>query len=428
MLNLTCANFTIPLCFVQSISWMKRAKAIQHTGGYVSSRGYESAEISVKIHVDFAVCKQFGIDPQSIFSTIESTVTNRVSPSGVFYLGKYAVYPTLEFALTNINKTYTPEKGIIGCDCVWSGVKAVKNVARENALEVEPVTQIPLLTMSVNGVEMVLQDFCHISTFITTPDSIQLSISIGSDVDLVNREGFLKDILNGAIKADLPQGSTKYYIIQADLADEQLNITGSIFPPKSVRMITRTYTNTDIKTIIKDLANESGIEVECKCDGAIDYYCAFGTPLQCIKQLQQGAGFITSYRQGKVTCVDVPSALNSDIQLDYIELQQDSDTEPISGLYWYDGVNQHTAGSLGSTSLRILSPFRSTENYSDRCLALARYQKNSIVVQAEILQTLDTHSVVYVLSNDSIIMCMAEWIEFDWVNNVMTAELHYIGG
>lgn len=425
MLNLSCGQFEIPLCFVQAISWQKRARAIQHTGGYVSSRGFEPVEISVKLHIDFATCKAFDLKAQDIFSIIDSTATNRVSPTGVFYLGRYAIYPTLEFALTNINKTYSPERGMMECDCVWSGCKVVKNVARENALEIQPSMQMPHLTMAVNGRELVLQDFCHISRFVTTPDSIQLAVSIGSDLDLVNREGFLKDILSGTVTADLPQGVTKYYIIEADLTDELLSITGSIFPPQSAQIITRTYMDTDISEIIKDLANECGIEVECKVTGSVDYYCAFGNPLQCLKSVQQGAGFIMSYRQGKLTCVDVPSSLNAEIELEYIDLQSDTDSEPIHGCYWYDGINQDSSGILDATSIQVYSPFRSGGRYAQKCLALARYNKNSVIVQAEILQTLDTHSLVFVRSNDSIISGMAEWIEFDWISNMMSVELHY---
>ena len=428
MLNLSCADFTIPLCFVQSISWQRRARTVQHIGGYVTARGFEAAEISVKLHIDFGVCKAYGVDPQTIYSLIDSTVTNRTAKSGLFTLGKYTVYPTLEFALTNINKTYSPDIGIIECDCVWSGVKAVKNVARENALTIDPTQTMPELTLSVGGKSLVLQDFCSISELKTNPDSISLSMMIGSDMDLINRDGFMVDLLSGTVDAALPQGTTKYYIIQADLTDEQLSITGSIYPPQAAKVITKTYQDTTLKAVILDLCKEMGVDCDCMVDGTVGYYLAFGKPLDCIKALQGGAGFIMSLRQGHLTCVDVPSALNAVDELQYIQMAQDTDTEPISGCYWFDGINQRTAGKLDASSIRIYSPFRSTGDYADKALKLARYNKNMIVVQSEILQTLDTHSVVSIQSNDTILDCMAEWIEFDWLNNAMSVELHYIGG
>ena len=427
MQYLSCADLTIPLCFVQSISWQRRARTVQHLGGYVTARGFETAEISAKLHVDFGVCKAYGVDPQTIYSLIDSTVTNRTAKSGLFTLGRFTVYPTLEFALTNINKTYSPDIGIIECDCVWSGVKAVKNVARENALTIDPTQTMPELTLSIGWKSLVLQDFCSISAFTTTPDSITISVMIGSDMDLINRDGFLTDLLSGTVSAKLPQGETKYYIIQADLTDESLSITGSVYPPKSAKIITKTYQDTSLKAVILDLAAEMGVDCDCRVDGTIDHFLAFGAPLDCLKSLQSGAGFIMSLRQGKLTCVDVPSALNASTELQFIEMSQDTDTEPIHGCYWYDGINQKTAGKLDSSAIRVYSTFRSTADYAQKVLNLVRYNKNMIVVQSEIMQTLDTHSVVGVQSNDTMIDCMAEWIEFDWLNNVMSVELHYIG-
>lgn len=429
MQYLSCADFEIPLCFVQSVSWQKRARTVQHYGGYVTARGFETAEISVRLNIDFAVCKLFGIDPQETFAKMESTVTNRTAQSGVFRLGGYAVYPTLEFALTNINKTFTPDLGIIECDCVWSGVRAVKNVARENALETRPFDGLPGVVLTVGSSSLSIQDFAGINEFVTTPDSASIVLSIGSDMDLVNRAGFQQDLLNGGVvDVSLPQGNTRYYVVQADLTDEQLSIVCSVYKPQSQRSITRTYQDTSLKAIIDDLATAAGIECRCIADGQICYYRAFGTPLNAIRDLQQSAGFILSMRGGALTCADVPDRLDASEEIEFLYMRADTDSEPINGCYWYDGINQKTAGLLDKTAIRIYSAFRSNEDYSQKCLNLARYQKNMIVIDSEIMQNIDTHSVVSVRSNDMIIPCMVEWFEFDWLSSRMSLELHYVGG
>ena len=429
MQNLQCADFELPLCFVQAVSWTRRAKTVQHVGGYVTSRGFESAEISVKLRIDFAVCKTFGIDPHQIFSAIDATATDRTSQSGVFYLGKYAVYPSLEFALTNINKTYSPELGLMECDCVWSGVKAVKNVSRENALTVDPSDALPVITISYGGKSLVMQDFCSLNQFVTMPDAVNLSMTLGSDLDLVNRKGFMTDLLNGGtVTANLPTGTVVYYVVSADLTDERLTITGSVYPPTSSKIITKTYKDTRLKAIVDDLCAIGGINGECIADGDIDYFLAAGTPLENIKALQQGAGFITSVRAGRLTCADVPAALQADEEISYIEMDQDSDVEHVSGCVWYDGINARQSGTIDKNSIMIRSPFSSSADYSAKRLAFERYNRNSIVVKCEIMQNIDAHSVVSVQSNDSIINCMVEWFETDWINNMMSLELHYIGG
>lgn len=431
MLNLTCGAFSVPLMCVQSISWQKKSRLVTHVGGYVSSRGYEPAEISVKIQVNYTILKQLGMDADSIYSTIRDVVTDRKSISGVFYIGGYPIYPELEFTPTNINKTYitdTAKTGIIDVDMVFSGVKCVKEVVRERALELDPVLAIPELVLSVGEKELVIQDSLSLNEFVTQPDSITFTLSIGSDMDLVSRDGFLDALLeNGVVTADLPQGKTKYYIVDASLVEEQLSVTGSIYPRQALKVLTRTYQDTSLKAILEDLANEAGIDIICKTDGDISYYCAFGNPVQCIKELQTSAGFIMSYRQGKLTCVNVPEYIDGQQELEYLEITQDSGTEPLRGVYWFDGVNQITAGVLDATAQKIYSVFRSNDkSYADRCLKFMQYQGKVISVSTDIEQNIDSHSAVWVRSNDKEIQCVVEWYELDWLNNTARYELHYV--
>lgn len=432
MKYLTCANIEIPLCFVQSISWTKTAKIIQHTGGYISARGFEAAEISVKLHYDYVTASALGLDASRIYTDLINLVTDRLSQSGVFYIDSYPVYPDLEFTPTNINKTFSTDESIkseiIELDIVFSGVKPVKVVSREKLLQLEPDVALPELILSVDDKELIIQDTYAVTSFRTNQDSINISLEIGTDTDILNRDAFLTRLLeNGVIKAELPQGTTKYYVISADLVETNLNLTGGVLPKQSQMMLRKTYQNTTLKAIIIDIAKYAGVECECLTDGHIDYYKAFGTPIQCIRELQESAGFIMSWRQGNLTCVDVPSSLSSDTELQYLEMTQDAGTEKLSGCYWYDGINKHLTGNLDNTAITIHAAFRSSQNYSKRCLDYTRYAKNVISIQSDILITLDSHSVVYVRSNDEILYCMAEWIEFDWLNNTMTVELHYIG-
>lgn len=430
MLNLTCGTFTIPLVCVDSLSWTKKAKTVTHQGGYVSSRGFEAAEISVKVRVEYTILKQLGLDAESIYNSVKSLVTDRKSESGVFYVGGYPLYPEMEFTPTNINKTYITDSAkvaIIDMDMVFSGVTAVKEVVRNRALELSPYIAIPELVLSVDNKKIVIQDSFHLNEFISQPDSITFTVSIGSDMDLVSRKGFLDAILaGGIITADIPQGETKYYVIDANLVEEQLSVTGSIYPPQALKSLARTYSDTTIKAILEDLAKEAGIELICKVSGSIDYYRAFGNPVQCIKQIQSGAGFIMSYRQGVLTCVDVPESIEGKEELEYIEMEQDTNSEPIHGVYWYDGINQFTAGELDASARQVYSPFRSKEDYSQRCLRYLQYMNNQIVINADLTLNIDSHSAVYVQSNDLYVQCMVEFYEYDWVNNTARIELHYV--
>lgn len=431
MNSVICANIEIPLCFVQSISWGKKAKTYQHNGGYISARGFEGAEISMKISIDLAVCNAFGIDAAEMFRAFDELKTDRTAQSGVFYFAGFPIYPELEFALTNINKTeisdYTGKTGKAEADLVFSGVKAVKNVVRNRALELEPLNNIPDVVLIVDDKRLNVQDSMQINEFKTAPDSIDISISIGSDMDVISRDGFLSALIErGTIEADLPQGTTKYYVIQADLVEEQLTISGSVYPQTANQVLTKTYQNADLKDIINDICSIAGIDCECLVSGSVDYYRAFKTPLECLKDLQSTCGFIMSFRAGKLTIADVPTQINASYQINYIEMVQDSDTEPIHGCYWFDGINQYTSGTVDSSAIQIQACLRSYQDWAEKCLNFARYSKNMIVVVSDINASIDTHSAVILASNDAVIDCLCEWVEFDWINNTMQAELHYL--
>lgn len=429
MLTFTCGSFTVPLEVVDSISWSKRAKTITTKAGYVIPQGYEPAEISVKFKANYTVLKQMGLDADEVYSTLKSFATDRKSISSCVYIAGYPIYPELEFTPTNINRTYAADllgSYALELDVVFSGVKRVKEVVRERALELEPWLGMPKLTLRVGSKELIIQDSFHVNEFTVQPDSIQFTVSIGSDMDLVSRDGFLDAFTKGGeVIADLPQGKTTYYVIDANLVDEQLSITGSIYPPKALKILSRTYQNTTLKKILMDLATEAGCEMECKTDGKVDYYCAFGTPVECIKQLQSSAGFLISYRQGKITCVDVPEFFTGKAELEYMEMSQDSESEPLNGLYWMDGVNQFTAGLLDSTAQKVYSAFRSSEDYSIRCLKFYRYQRNMITVSSDLDPNIDSHSAVIVQSNDRKVHAMVEWYTQNFIDNTASYELHY---
>lgn len=427
----TCGAISLPLCFVQSVAWSKTAKVYQHTGGYISSRGYESSELSVRVSVSPAVCEAFGLSLKDWYAEIDKIVTDRLSPSGVLRIAGYAIYPELEFALTNINKTVLAdlagETGVIEADMVFSGVKASKEVFRERALQMDSTVEIPKVTLSVNGKDLQIQDGFQITEFKTTPDSLHIAIECGSDMDLVSRGGFLTDILDGGkVIVDLPTGKTAFYVATAFLVDEELVIDGSIYPALSQQTITKTYLDCDLSEILSDLAKFAGIECTCKTSGHVDYFRAFGTPVDCMRGLQGSAGFIMSYREGKVTIGDVPKELVPAYHLEYLGMEDDRDSEPITGCYWFDGVNKHITGEIGNNSLRVQSIFRSTEDYSQRCLDYARYMKNAVTVTLDINPRIDAHSVVSIQSNDSILNVMVESFENDWINNTQELELHAV--
>lgn len=420
------------MALVQSVSWTKKAKTITHGGGYISSRGFEAAEISVKVGLNPGVCVSFGLDFKELWERLTGYVTDKTSNTDKFYLSGNPIYPELEFTPTNINKTFLADSNGSPCeldmDMVFSGVKASKEVSRNKALEIETNTMMPELTISVGSNTLKILDCFHVNSFVTTPDSIAVELSCGTDMDLVSRNGFLTSLIKGGmITADLPQGETSFYIISADLADESLAITGSIYPPEALKGITKTYQNTTLKEILLDLCEQAAIECNCVADGVIDYYLAFGNPLQCLKELQEASGFLMSYRQGRLTVAFVPDLISGKYDLEYAEMNADSGLEKTRGCYWYDGINKLESGTLDQTALRIKSPFRSSDTrWASECLKYNRYMQNTIIVNRDIIENIASHSAITVRSNDQSVDALVENYSCDWVNWLEELELHYV--
>lgn len=430
---LECGNIQIPACFIQSISWAKRAHTIKHYGGYISSYGFETAEISVKASFDVQSCGVFGHKPDDIYQMVQSIHTDRIDIPGVFRWFGYAIYPELEFALTNINKTYISDNTsdispVIECDMVFSGVKAVKNVNRERALNLDPVMDLPVLKLVVDEKELIIQDNLQINQFITTFDSISLEMSIGSDMDFVDRDAFLTSLIQrGMVYAQLPQGDAKYYIIDASLVDETLSIVGSVYGRKAAEHMVKTYQNTDLQEILQDICDAGDIECNVLVSGVIEYYQAFGAPLDLLKELQQSAGFLMSFRQGVLTIADIPERIYPSVEILYNGIEMDGSTEPVQGVYWYDGNSYQFAGTEGGKTKRVKSAFYSTQDYSERVLKYLQYMQNQAVLNVDLMPNIDAHAEVYFDNNGAEVQTLVEFAEFDWLNNTMRIECHSLG-
>lgn len=427
----SCADISIPLPLVTAISWTKTAKTVQRQGGAIVSRGFEPAEISVRVAINAAVCEVFALDYAEWIETLRGIDPWRMSPCGTARIGGFAIYPELDFAITNANKTIATDAagGICAMelDLVFSGVALAKEVSRERALQMDRVVDVPNVTLSVGDRSLSVQDGLSIAEFSTAPDALHLVVECGSDMDLVSRDGFLEKLsANGIVTADLPTGSTKFYVAMAFLMNDQLIVEGSIYPQESQQTISETYVDQDVADILADLCRRAGLSCDVLAHGHVDYYRADGTPMDCIREIAESAGIVISYRQGRATFAFLPRDIMAAYQLDYLEMRDDSESEPISGCFWYDTVNLHITGDVDKRTLRVLSRFRAADDFSAQCLAVARFRRHRIVVSGDIDPRIDSYSVVSVVSNDSVIDCLVTWFSCDWINNIMEVELNYI--
>lgn len=121
MQYLSWASVQIPLAFVTGLSFRKTAKTVEHTGGYISARGFEASEISAQVEVSRAICMAMGLNFNEWFGVLDGLSVETNGEAGAVTLGGYPLYPELKFALTNKNTTRVTDLGSsapisIACD------------------------------------------------------------------------------------------------------------------------------------------------------------------------------------------------------------------------------------------------------------------------------------------------------------------------
>lgn len=433
MQYLAWADIQIPLCFVTGFSYTKRARAIEHAGGFVSSRGFETSEISVRVNLSRSTAMAFGLDYASELDNLENLTANRDNGYGTVSLGGYPIYPELEFALTNINKTYMTDKAsndihTLEADITLSGVACVKEVSRERALIFdldETVIELPKITIECQGKSLVVQDSLTVSTFKTGPASLDLEILIGQDDQSPQRAGFLNTLLKNfaTVTCDLPQGSVKYNVIKCNQVDNALSITGSFFPESSDQAVTRSFVDCDLSDIIKALCEMMDIPCEVRISGQVDYYMMKCPPLKALEDLQSAAGFIVSRQGNTLFFVWIPDSLDPTDLFD-LSITDDSKNELTCGILWRDGVNECFVGEHEGNVTEIDSVFRSShcESFARQRMKYQRYYQTYVRIDDVIEPTIGAHSQIAIQKGQDRIAVLVDYAVYNWIDGTMMLE------
>jgi hypothetical protein len=437
MQYLSWAGIQIPVAFVTGLSMKKTAKTVEHTGGYISSRGFEGAEMSCQVEVTRARCMAMGMNFAEWYAYLENLVVEKDGEAGGVTLGGYPLYPELKFALTNKNTTKTTDMSSaapmsIACDLVLSGVECVKEVFRQRTLEFsgEP-SEMPKISLTVNGKKLAVQDSIAVSKMEITPASCEIELCMGSDRNNVNREAFLNDLVVGkdaTVTLGLADGDVVFHIIMASLNNGILRISGSFYSETANQTLTECFEACDLADVIRYLCDKLGIDANVQVNGAVDYYRLNGTPLDALGELQQSAGFVVSAHLGRLTFAFLPESVHAQKTLEGLAVEEDSKDELISGVVWRDGEHEATVGDDAGEILKVDSVFRSGDaaHLGRQCLKRAKYNANALVVSGDMDVEIRHHSQVAIPKDTSEVVGMVDFYIMDYVSNEMRLEVHQV--
>lgn len=433
MQYLSWASVQIPLAFVTGLSFRKTAKTVEHTGGYISARGFEASEISAQVEVSRATCMAMGLNFNEWFGVLDGLSVETNGEAGAVTLGGYPLYPELKFALTNKNTTRVTDLVSaapisIACDIVLSGVECVKEVNRQRTLEFDADGHVlPKISLTVNGQTLVVQDSTTVSKMNVTPNACELEICLGADRSNINREAFLNDLLDektATVTLGLPLGDMTYHIIWADLTNGILQISGSIFTEAANQVLTETFDDCDLSDILQYLCDALGLKADIQAHGHIDHYQLNDTPMAALEALQQSAGFVVSAHLGAVTFAFLPDSVTSQKTLE-LTIEEDSMDELTSGVTWRDGENEFTSGDTSGEVLKVDSVFLSADSqWADKCLKFAQYKANALVVSGDMDSEIRHHSQISIPKDSGDVTGLVDYYIMDYVSNVMRLEVH----
>ena len=436
MQYLSWASVQIPVAFVTGLSFRKTSKTVEHTGGYITARGFETAEISAQIEVSRATCMAMGIDFNAWYGVLDGLSVATDGESGAVTLGGYPLYPELKFALTNKNTTRVTDLSSsaplsIACDIVLSGVECVKEVVRQRTLEFDSESpSLPKISLTVNGKTLVVQDSTAVSKLNVTPNACEIEVCLGSDRSNINREAFLNDLLDektATVTLGLPLGDVTYHIIWADMTNGVLQISGSIFTEAANQTVTETFEDCDLSDILKHLCDTLGMTADIQVDGHVDHYQLNDTPMAALEALQQSAGFVVSAHLGKVTFAFLPDSVTSQATLEGLTIEEDGMDEVTSGIVWRDGEHEVTAGDEKGELPKVDAVFRSEDTkWATECLKFTRYKANALVVSGDLNSEIRHHSQVSIPKDTGDVTGLVDYYIMDYVSNVMRLEVHSV--
>lgn len=432
----TWGSIQIPLAFITGLSYKKTAKTVEHTGGYISSKGFEAAEMAVQVEVSRQACSALGVDFNRWYGILDGLDVSTDGEAGPVTIGGYPIYPELKFALTNKNSTHITDLSTsapisIGCDLALSGVECVKEVVRQRALEFDDSgIKMPKISLTVNGKTLTVRESTTVSKMDVTPNSCEIVLILGSDTTSVNRSAFLSALIDegtATVTIGLPLGDTTYHIIWADLTDGILQISGSIYKEAANQTFTETFEDCDISDIIKSLCDKLSLDADVLVDGHIGYYQLNGTPMEALESLQESAGFVVSTHLGKATFAFLPDSISPQKTLDGLTIDEDGADEVTTQVIWRDGEHEHIYGDTTGEIKKVESVFTSTDQkWAQECLKMAHFKAQTLVVSGDLDSEVRHHSQVSIPKDTGEVSGLVSYYLFSYVSNAMRLEISQI--
>ena len=431
MKYLTCGDkLRVPMTLVSGLSWTDTARTVEKTGGYSRSLGYEAVTLSVRISFN-ADTASLSVDTEkglkALFYQLNELATDCVDEPARLIVGDFEPEPEMLFALTSCNRsqTYDPRfDPTLEMDLVFSGVRCVKEEARNNALtEQETSGQLPEIIIKRGGRELKIRDAYNLDTLVIRDSSVEIGFTVRDDLTIIDRDGYFVDMIDG--KTIVTVDKNDYYVVSASVEANRVELTGSFWSIDSQKPFVKTYRDTDLKALFTELAERAGVKADVRVSGRVDYYLNATSPMESIAGLVESCGALALWRGGKLMIVDVPEVLGVGVELEaQIDAANDSQ-EIISSCVWTDGLKSDRAGDNKGEGVSITSVY-SGDGKAKECLKRAVLRQHTIKVECPVALGVEQGATVTVPVADAMVSGIVTGYEEDYLTWRATYYVSYI--
>lgn len=432
MKYLTCGDkLRVPMTLVSGLSWTDTARTVEKTGGYSRSLGYEAVTLSVRINFN-ADTASLSVDTEkglkALFYQLNELATDCVDEPARLIVGDFEPEPEMLFALTSCNRsqTYDPRfDPTLEMDLVFSGVRCVKEEARNNALtEQETSGQLPEIIIKRGGRELKVRDAYNLDTLVIRDSSVEIGFTVRDDLTIIDRDGYFVDMIDG--KTTVMVDKNEYYVVSASVEANRVELTGSFWSIDSQKPFVKTYRDTDLKVLFTELAERAGVKADVRVSGHVDYFLNTTSPMESIAGLVESCGALALWRGGKLMIVDVPEVLGVGTELEaQIDAANDSQ-EIISSCVWADGIKSDRAGDNKGEGVSIASVY-SGDGKAKQCLKRAVLRQHTIKVECPVALGIEQGATVTVSVANSMVSGVVVGYEANYLSWKAVYYVSYLG-
>ena len=421
-------DIKIPCGMVTAFSYTLKARLGERYDGKVFTCGFEAPEVSMRVFISPANCALFGLSFQNAVSGFLGMDISRKTTPKTIKIGDFVPCRGFLFAPTSINFSTNSEAQEFEFDLVLSPVKNALS-SETNRASAGKNQLLPRVELVYNEKSLALCDEISFTELTETTDGCFLSVLIGDDSRLAAFETWAGKMSDGGGLITIETSEKrKYYCTTADLLDGVFSLSGSIYPPAAFVPVTKTYINTDICDILRDIAGMFGFRANVQVSGLVQYFLLDGTPIEAIANLQNSAGFLVSATAGEIAFVPIPDGDSFNfVTLTAIPLD-DEKAERFGGCRWTDGTHEYIYKDGEGPLLICKSCFcANIDKFAKQRARLENYRNRMFKADLPIDLRVVAHSPVSVQTRSELRSGLVEYFLKDYIGNAMELHINTLG-